>query len=241
MTVQGRDLTQKDIQFIQQLIEDNPTFSRRKLSLELCMLWDWHNTKGLLKDMASRSLMLKLDKLGYIKLPPRKQIPISRMAQKIIPLVPHDKTPIESSLKAIQPIRTIIIKNKKQDDLYSCFLSQHHYLGYKGVVGENIKYMIFDRFNRPLACLLFGSSAWKAKDRDSYIGWDKDTRQRNLNFTTNNMRFLIVPWVRVKHLASHILGLISKRINSDWMEKYGHPIFVLETFVNVDRSTFVDI
>ena len=233
--IQGRELSQEDIRFIQQLIENNPTLSRRKLSQELCELWNWRNAKGVLKDMASRSMMLKLDKLGHIELPPRRQTPVNRMKQRTKLFMPYDKTPIVSSLASIQPIRIIIPQTKEQDDLFSFCLSEYHYLGYRGIVGENMRYMIMDRNNRILAFLLFGSSAWKARDRDVYIGWNKQIRESNLNFITNNMRFLILPWVRVKHLASHILGLIARRINTDWMEKYGHPIYLLETFVQKDR------
>jgi hypothetical protein len=235
ITIQGRELFPKDIQFIQDLIENNPSFSRRKLSQELCKLWNWQNAKGVLKDMACRSMMVKLDQFGYIRLPQRRKTPVNRMTQKVIIYVPHDKTPIVASLKSIQPLGIIIPQTKPQDDLFSYLLSQYHYLGYKGIVGENMKYMIFDRYNRMLCCLLFGSAAWKARDRDRYIGWKEKERKRNLNFTTNNMRFLILPWVWVKYLASHILGLISRRINRDWMEKYGHPLYLLETFVQKDR------
>lgn len=110
------------------------------------------------------------------------------------------------------------------------------YLGYRGAVGENIKYLIRDAHGRPLACLLFGSAAWKTAPRDAFIGWNYRSREGNLRYLTNNMRFLILPWVRVPHLASHILSRIARRIRQDWEEKYGHPIYVLETFV--DRSLF---
>lgn len=185
--------------------------------------------------MACRSMMLKLHNLELIKLPERRRTPSNRMAQKNIPLIPHERSPIESSLRCVQKIRIETNLCKQDDDLFSCLLSQYHYLGYKGIVGENMKYLIFDQHNHILACLLFGSAAWKAQGRDSFIGWDKDTRERNLNLTTNNMRFLILPWVRVKHLASHILGRISRRISKDWMEKYGHPVYLIETFVEKDR------
>ena len=233
--VQGRDLTPQDIRNIQELIENNPSWSRRKLSQELCRLWNWRNGKGMLKDMASRSMMLKLDKKGYIKLPPRRQMPVNRMAQKKAPYVFHEKKPIECSLKSIQPITIKVSQTKEDEALYSCLLSEYHYLSYKGIVGQNIKYLVYDNKNRILACVLFGSSAWKASERDTYIGWSDEKRQANLNFITNNMRFLILPWVRVKHLASHILGQIARRISSDWIDKYGHPIFLIETFVEKDR------
>ncbi len=97
-------------------------------------------------------------------------------------------------------------------------------------------YLVRDHNNRPLACLLFGSAAWKTAPRDSFIGWDRQRRKRNLCYITNNMRFLILPWVKVQHLASHILSRVSRRICSDWIKKYNHPVHLLETFV--DRTRF---
>jgi len=97
-----------------------------------------------------------------------------------------------------------------------------------------MKYLVFDHNDRVISCLLFGSSAWSAKGRDAFIGWDKQARQRNLNFT-NNARFLILPWVRVPHLASHLLAMVTRRIRHDWLVKHVHPIELLETFVEKDR------
>lgn len=119
--------------------------------------------------------------------------------------------------------------------MFSCLLDEHHYLGYKTTVGENLKYMVVDRGERIVACLLFGSAAWKTAPRDVFIGWSAASRQKNINLITNNTRFLILPWVRVPHLASHVLSLIQKRINNDWMEKYNHPVWALETFVDTTR------
>ena len=119
--------------------------------------------------------------------------------------------------------------------LFDFLLFKYHYLSYKGSVGENLKYLVFDRFNRPLCCLLFGSSAWKVSCRDEFIGWYASTRQRNVNYISNNMRFLILPWVRVYNLAIHILAQICRRIRLDWGKKYGHEIYLLETFVERDR------
>jgi hypothetical protein len=119
--------------------------------------------------------------------------------------------------------------------LFNYLLSSYHYLGHNTTVGENMKYLVQDRYGRPLACFLWGSAAWKTAPRDDFIGWDHRSRERNLNYTTNNTRFLILPWVRVPHLASHILSQVSKRICSDWMSKYSHPIYLLETFVDCCR------
>ena len=238
LVVQGRSLSPQDIDFLSELIKQNPSFSRRHLSIRLCHLWNWRNAKGQIKDMAARAMMLKLDKLGYIKLPPRRQRPSNRMRTKRTEPVAHQTIPIECELTEIQPLQLIVTRKQlEHEPLFACLLSQYHYLGYRGIVGENMKYLVFDRYQRPLACVLFGSSAWSVQCRDNYIGWDADTRKRNLNFTTNNMRFLILPWVRVTNLASHILGLIGRRLSLDWINYYGHRLYLLETFVDKDRFT----
>lgn len=235
--LQGRELTTDDIDFIRLLIADNPTWHRRKLSVALAEAWDWRNAKGDLKDMASRTLMLKLHDRGAIELPPRRRPPTKRTTQGQIQTVLHDTSPIEALLRALQPLKLITVTPRSAyESLYNCFLASYHYLGYTGTVGENMKYLILDNQDRPLACLLFGSSAWSAAERDAHIGWDRETRQRNVNFTTNNTRFLVLPWVRVKCLASHVLGLVTRRIGQDWQARYGHRVYCLETFV--ERARF---
>ncbi len=236
VTLQGRQLTHADIDFVRQLIAEHPAWSRRQLSIALSMAWQWRNAKGDLKDMACRSLLLKLHQREHIRLPARRQLPTSRMAKRRIADVAHDTTPIHQSLQSLRPLSVIDVHRHKDDEpLYSCLLSRYHYLGYTSPVGENMKYLLVDCRGRPLACLLFGSSAWSCASRDAYIGWDSCCRQRNIQFTTNNSRFLIFPWVRVPQLASHILALISRRISQDWLSRYGHSVYLLETFVDQAR------
>ena len=119
--------------------------------------------------------------------------------------------------------------------LFCGLLRQHHYLGYRTSVGENMKYLVRDRAGRVVACLLFGSAAWRAASRDAWLGWDESARQRNLQMLTNNTRFLVLPWMRVPHLASHILSLVQRRVAADWIAQYGHPVVLLETFVDSER------
>lgn len=236
INLQGRELTPLHLSEIQRLITDHSDWSRRRLSQELCRAWDWRNAKGDIKDMACRTLLVKLDERGFIQLPPRRQKPSNRMAQRIVAPVPHQTTPIEGPLKALQPLRVLNIQSHAEyEPLCSCLLSFYHYLGYRSAVGENMKYLILDRHERPLGCMLFGSSAWTVGDRDRFLGWNAATRKQHLHLTTSNTRFLILPWVRVPHLASHILGLISRRISYDWQSRYGHPVYLLETFVDQTR------
>ncbi len=233
ITVQGRGITEDDIELVRRLIEVDPSRNRSRLSRERCHLWNWRAATGRIKDMSCRALLLKLEQRGYITLPGRR-CP-GRGSRKVsIPSVPHNTASIAGSLSALKPVRVQTVENTGLLELFQCLLSRYHYLGFGGTVGENMKYLVFDREQNPLVCLLFGSAAWKCAPRDDFIGWDAETRKINLKFVTNNMRFLVLPWVRVPHLASHILGRVARRISSDWIEKYGHPIYLLETFVERD-------
>ncbi|MBU0649934.1 DUF4338 domain-containing protein [Patescibacteria group bacterium] len=205
------------------------------MSKEICSLWNWHNGSGRLKDMACRTLLLKLEKLRHIRLPAPCHDGHNGHRNKSIQCVIHSTSPIQTSLKNLEPIEINVINNGERHGLFKTLLSQYHYLSYTGAVGENVKYIIFDRDNNPLGCVLFGAAAWKVKPRDDFIGWDINTRKKNLGFIVNNMRFLILPWVRVPHLASRILGGVARRISGDWEKKYGHPVHLLETFVECER------
>ena len=233
---QATAIEQHHVQHIRTLLSANPQWHRTHLSVELCKLWGWQSPAGQYKDMACRSLLLKLERAGAIVLPPRqgKRTFHSRPAYSA---VPHRQETINGHLKGLVPLQITAVKQDTEDyKLFNCLLSQYHYLGYRGAVGENLKYLIRDVQGRPLACLLFGSAAWKTAPRDASIGWTEQDREGNLRYLTNNMRFLVLPWVRVPHLASHILSRIVRRISADWQEKYGHPVYLLETFV--DRSLF---
>ena len=233
--IQGRKIAPEDIELIKKLIDTNPSWGRTRLSKELCILWDLKSANGNLKDMACRSLLLKLEKQKLIKLPARKSGTNNAKRNSSIRLVLHSTLPVRASLKDLSPIQIKPVEDRSELDLFKCFLSAYHYLGFSGTVGENLKYMAYDRHDRPLACLLFGSAAWACGPRDDFIGWDREKRGKNLSLATNNMRFLILPWVSVKYLASHILSKVCQRIKDDWTAKYGHPLYLLETFVERDR------
>jgi len=233
-TIQGREITQDDIELVRRLIEANPCRNRTRLSKELCLLWNWRAANGQIKDMACRTLLSKLELRGHITLPKRRTP--GRGCRKVsIPYVPHNTASIACSLSALKPVHVQLVENTSLLDLFQSLLYRYHYLGFSSTVGENMKYMVFDREHNPLACLLFGSAAWNCTPRDDFIGWNAETRKANLQFLTNNMRFLILPWVRAPHLASHILGQVARRISSDWMVRYNHPIYLLETFVERER------
>lgn len=235
MVLQGRPVSVADRAQVEQLLRNNPGWSRRRLSQELCRLWDWRNGTGQLKDMAARSFLLKLEKAGWIELPARRQAPSNRMRDRRLGAIEFDQTPLESNLRSLGDLDLDEI-SREAGGRQQCAaaLAQFHYLGSSGTVGENLQYRVSSQ-DRPLAYVVFGSSAWKCKDRDAFIGWTEQQRQRNVNLTTNNTRFLILPWIRVRHLGSWILSQVSGRLCGDWQAKYGHRIYLVETFVERQR------
>lgn len=234
MILQGRQVCDDDIELIRRLMAENPDWGRSRLSIELCRLWDWRTDKGVLKDMACRSMLRKLEQRRLIVLPaPRMAGPPARKIRDIA----HCRDPIEADLQSLHPIRVEpVIGCGPADQLFYCLMDRYHYIGCRGHVGEHLKYIVHDRHGRPLAALLFGSAAWKTSARDRFIGWDPATRQANLKLMTNNTRFLILPWVSVKNLASFVLGACLRRLSEDWQFRYGHELCLVETFV--DRSRF---
>jgi len=234
--MQGRELSGADIALIQRLLVEHPDWCRSRLSVELCERWDWRNAQGRLKDMAARTLLLKLERAGHIRLPARRGPSPNGRRNRLVPAVGHATDPIRGALRELRPLCVSIVAPGSQDlRLFNSLLAQYHYLGHRNTVGENLRYLVRDRHGRPVACALFGSAAWKCADRDAFLGWDRATRERNLQWLTNNTRFLVLPWVVVPHLASHVLGLLARRIRADWEAKYGHPVQALETFVDRDR------
>lgn len=235
--MQGRSVTEADIGMIRGLLKDNPDWNRSRLSRELCERWEWRNDKGRLKDMAARTLLLKLERLGELRLPPRhKPGRPNRRGLAMPETMAHDTTGVDGDLSGLRPLRIERLDTgEARLPLFNYLLHRYHYLGHQRCVGENLKIMVSDRAGRLLACMLFGSAAWKARSRDAFIGWDRATRERNLSLLTNNTRFLILPWVRVPHLASHLLSRVCGELSGHWMDKYGHPIHLIETFVQRDR------
>jgi hypothetical protein len=232
--IQGREITDQDIQFVRHFIGENPSWHRKKLSVELAKIWNWRDCSGQLKDMACRTFMLKLHRQGVIVLPPPLRAPTQRKETSV--KISHSTVPVSGSLKEILPVHSELVSpGSHSSHLFRYLLSEYHYLNYRGPVGKNIQYLVFDKQKRPLACLLFGAAAWKTAPRDVFIGWDHETRAANLAFIAGNSRFLILPWINIHHLASYLLGYISRRLYRDWMQKYNHPIYLLETFVQKDR------
>lgn len=230
--IQGRLVTDGDVAAVQELRRHNPSWSQYRLSRELAERWDWRNGSGQLKDIACRSLLRKLSAKGLIDLPTPRVVSPNRFRHLPVRPVDHDTTPVTEPLSGLQPLQLLDPSKETYSGLFAWLLARYHYLSFRQPVGENMAYLAADRHGRPLACLLFGSAAWSCAVRDQHVGWSAGQRRERLHLLTNNHRFLILPWVQVPCLASHLLSLIAKRLSQDWLSKYGHPILLLETFVD---------
>jgi hypothetical protein len=238
LIVQGRRLNGPELENLRHWVSGHPGWSRRRLSVELAACWDWRNGAGQLKDMAARTLLLKLHQRGLLALPPRRQAPTNRMRCLASELAQAEEPPqaIRGRLGELGALQVREVSQETAERTWvKGALGRYHYLGFNGAVGENLQYVIADTQGRRLACLVFGAAAWKCQDRDQFIGWSAEQRERNLAMIANNTRFLILPSVRVQRLGSWILGQISRRISQDWQAKYGHRVVLLETFVEQAR------
>lgn len=189
--------------------------------------------------MAARTLLLKLEARGLIDLPPSRSC-IAR-AGKPGSLISKDQPlgltppPIAGSLRSLQPIGLELAQSPRLRQQVRQWLRQFHYRGFQGPVGENVQYLAKDRQGQVLAVMIFGAAAWKLADRDRFIGWSMEQRAEHLGQIANHQRFLILPWVRVPELASHLLVLAARRLASDWLQRYGHRVWLLETFIEEGR------
>ena len=232
----GRTLSAEDVASIRQIIAQNPRASRRKLSVLVCQAWEWRQANGAWRDMVCRSLMLMLHRAGHIELPPQRQLSANPLAQRAKPATDFlvDQSPLRGSLRALQPLAIRQVRRTGEERLFNGLIERYHYLGYSQPVGEHLKYLVCTR-DRPVACLAWSSGPWHMGPRDRYIGWSPAVRRRHLHLLAYNTRFLILPWVEVPHLASHLLGRMARQLSADWLTVYGHPIHYLETFVDRER------
>jgi hypothetical protein len=238
LIVQGRRLNGPGLEQLRHWVSGHPGWSRRRLSVELASRWDWRNGAGQLKDMAARTLLLKLHQRGLLKLPARRQAPTNRMRCVAWELGLAEEPPeaLSCALEELGPLEVHEVSRDATERAWvKGALGRYHYLGFNGSVGENLQYVISDGQGRRLACLVFGAAAWKCLDRDRFIGWSAQQRQRNLALVANNTRFLILPSIRVRQLGSWILGQVHRRLAQDWQAKYGHPVVLMESFVEQAR------
>jgi hypothetical protein len=235
-TYRGREVHPEDIDFIRNLIAAYPQAKRQELSRLLCKAWNWVQPNGQLKDMICRGLLLRLQERGFVQLPKPQSDQTSQTRHQHRPApAPVDDSPLACTLAELKPIILRSVRRTPQEAIFNGLVESHHYLSYRQPVGEHLKYLAIAH-GRPIACLAFSSVAYRLAARDSFIGWTDAIRGKSLHLLAYNTRFLILPWVRVPHLASHLLAAVSRRLSADWAAFYHHPIHWLETMV--DRSRF---
>ena len=235
IVVQGRRTSGSEVERLKGWIQDNADWSRKRIARELCRRWQWVDGRGRLKDFAARSFLLKLEALGRIELPALQVH--QRRVQRPAPEWPGWEEPQawSGALAEISPVSVKRVEaGSPEGKRWRFYLDRYHYLGLR-VVGENLGYLATDRLGRDVGCLLFGAAAWKCAARDVKLGWNGQSKQRALWRVANNSRFLVLPWVLVPQLASHVLGAAARGINQDWQSKYGHGVDWLETFVDRER------
>ena len=232
----GRGISAEEIGFIRDLILQHPQASRWRLSKLLCEVWDWRHANGTLRDVYARGLMLALHRGGHIELPARKKAPRRQPGRRRQPAtdILVDRRPIRAALSELGSVSFRQVRRCGEEPIFDGLIESHHYLGYTQPVGEHLKYLVYAG-DRPVACLAWSSAPWHMGPRDRFIGWTPAVRRKNLHLLAYNTRFLILPWVEVPHLASHILGRMARRLSADWEALYAHPIYYLETFVDRER------
>ena len=236
LSFRGREIRSAEVEFLRRLIAENPGRSRYRLSVQVCAAWNWVQPNGHPRDMVCRSLMLRLHRAGLIQLPePKRKLANNAILHRRVREVPAvDQTPITGSLAALGTLEIQLVRRTEGEALFGQLLKQHHNLGYSRPVGEHLKYLIFAR-GRPVACLGWSSAPLKLNLRDELVGAPMAAYRHNLHLIVYNSRYLILPWVQVPHLASHLLARIARRISADWQDLYHHPVHLLESFVDTER------
>src|SRR6202166_33647 len=232
----GQTIDREQISFLREFIREHPHSSRWKLSRQLCEALGWKQANGALRDVVCRGLLLMLERAGEIELPPvRWRIVGQRRTARPRPeAVLIDITPLTIPLGGLRPIEIQLVRRTADEPLFHSLMEQFHYLRYEQTVGEHLKYLVWAQ-GRPVACLAWSSAPRHLASRDRFIGWDSEARRRNIRHLAYNTRFLILPWVTVPHLASHILGRMAAVLSDDWQQIYRHPVYFAETFIDPGR------
>lgn len=231
----GRSITKDDVQFIRKLISENPEATRSKLSRMLCREWEWVQPNGYLRDGACRTMMLALHRADQIVLPePRTDLAARLHRRKERPAIEVDTSLLTGTIRDLGELVFQQVRRTSEEPLFRWLIENYHYLGFTHPVGEHLKFLVWAG-NRPVACFAWSSAPRHLGPRDRYIGWSPEARKKNIRFLAYNTRFLIMPWVRIPHLASHLLGRMAREISGEWEKMYAHPVYYLETFVDTER------
>lgn len=228
----GRAIGAGQVDAIRQIIADHPEASRRALSIKICEAWSWRQPNGALCDAVCRGLLLALHRAEHITLPSPRGKAVPRW--RVPPVVHVLAAPLDARLSELGAIEIRQVRRTGDEAVVDSLIAQHHYLGYAKPVGEHLKYLVALE-GWPIACFCYTSAPRHLGPRDRYIGWSAEARKANVRFVAYQSRFLILPWVRVPHLASHLLGRIARQLSADWQERYAHPIYFTETFVDPER------
>jgi len=232
--IRGRQIGVDDLSDIHATIADHWASGRSAISRLLCERWDWRQPNGQLKEMACRALLLSLEAKGALELPPRQKESFRAPRRADRQAFAVDDSPLEGPVTGFRSLTIRMVRQTPDETLWDYLVDAHHYLGRPWIVGSSLKYLAY-LDGRLVACLGWGSAAWKVQCRDSLIGWDAQSRQANLHKVVNNVRFLILPWVRVEHLASKVLASNLRALPSDWQRFYSQEIALAETFVDTER------
>jgi len=232
----GQNITASQVEFVNGLIAQHPQLSRRALSARLAQAWGWVQPNGGLRDMVCRSLMLQMHRAGLIELPPVRWVNPNPLALRRKPtlLLGLRWELIQSTLKELGPIEIRQVRRTPEEKLFGSLMEAHHYLCYTQPVGEHLKHLVYAR-GTPIACLAWSSAPRHLAPRDRFIGWSKEQRKAGIGGIAYNSRFLILPWAKVPHLASHLLARVAPVVSADWQRLYQHPIYLLETFIDPGR------
>lgn len=232
----GRAVTREDVDQIRELVATHPQQSRRALSETLCSAWGWRQANGVPRSMVCRGLMLALERAGLIELPAVRRRPPNPLARRAQPTpITVDTTALRGSLRELEPLSFVHVRRTPEEAQFNSLMQAHHYLGYAQPVGESLKFMVYAGV-RPIALFAWSSAPRHLGPRDRFLGWSAQVRGQNIAGIAYNTRFLILPWVQVEHLASHVLGRMTRLLSAEWQRLYGHPVYFAETFI--DRSRY---
>jgi hypothetical protein len=232
----GRDFSAQDLQLVRELIERSPQSSRTALSRQVCEVLQWRNANGELKEMSCRVAMLRMAADGLITLPLARAANFDRRRAPGFTPATDPQAEISSRVDQLPPLQFLhVTADQRQGSrLWNEYVQRYHYLGYTPLSGAQMRYFVAID-GQFLALLSFGASAWHLAPRDQFIGWSPSQRDQRRHLVVNNARFLILPWVRSKGLASKILGHIARRLPEDWQQRYGYRPLLMETFVQTPR------
>ena len=230
----ARAFSVDDIQTIRDLIAQDPKLQRSALSRKLCQLWGWTKPNGELKDMTCRVALLRMQADGLIELTPSRIGVVRKRAHFPSTAASDAQTPIRQPVHELARVTLQVVSGKATSLLWNEYMARYHYLGYAAMSGSQIRYNVFAG-EQLVACISFCACAWKLKDREEFIGWSEEQRQKNLQLVINNARFLVLPWIESKGLASKILSIAARQLPRDWKHRYGFEPVLLETFVEFER------